>query len=306
MVNSFDETLKEMESAADLLKIIDANDEEMKEEIFSLLPKFEAFTKKWEVSRMFAGTEDKSDAIFSLSVGAGGSEAEDWTNILCRMYMRWAESKGYVTEILSMHAGDDGLKSVTVSVKGPYAYGFLRAENGVHRLIRNSPFDSANRKQTSFSAMEVIPDLDNEVGEIEIRAEDLKVDTFRAGGKGGQHINKVESAVRITHLPTGVIVACQAERSQHKNRSSAMKVLRGKLYELERQKREANFEANYGVDKMQNGFGSQVRTYTMVPYQLVKDERTGFKTSDIISVLDGELDTLMENWLLWSAQARKK
>lgn len=266
----------------------------------------ETFIESMEVQQMLSGPEDKSDAILVISAGSGGSEAEDWTMMLQRMYLRWAGKKGFECEILDLQSTDVGIKSVMIAVRGEYAYGLLRAENGVHRLIRNSPFDSNDRRHTSFSAVEVVPELDDAVGDIVIKPEDLKVDTYRSGGKGGQHVNKVESAIRLTHLPTGIIVACQQERSQHKNRATAMKIMRGKLYEVERQKREAAFEANYGVSKMHNGFGSQVRSYTMSPTQLVKDERTELKESNIQSVLDGNLDNFINAYLLMSAEDRKK
>lgn len=266
----------------------------------------ETFIESMEVQQMLSGPEDKSDAILVISAGSGGSEAEDWTMMLQRMYLRWAGKKGFECEILDLQSTDVGIKSVMIAVRGEYAYGLLRAENGVHRLIRNSPFDSNDRRHTSFSAVEVVPELDDAVGDIVIKPEDLKVDTYRSGGKGGQHVNKVESAIRLTHLSTGIIVACQQERSQHKNRATAMKIMRGKLYEVERQKREAAFELNYGVSKMQNGFGSQVRSYTMSPTQLVKDERTELKESNIQSVLDGNLDNFINAYLLKSAENRKK
>lgn len=305
MVNAFDKAVRNSKDLLELLEMAEG-DEAMIEEVVSQIPEIETFVKQMEVRRMLSGSEDKSDAILAINSGAGGLDAEDWATILQRMYLRWSDTKGFKCEILDVQEGDGGIKSATIAVRGQYAYGFLRAENGVHRLIRISPFDSNARRQTAFAAVEVVPDLDDDVGDIEIKPEDLKVDTFRAGGKGGQHVNKTESAIRITHIPSGTIVACQQERSQHKNRATAMKMLRGKLYELERQKREANFEANYGVDKMQNGFGSQVRTYTMAPYQLVKDERTELKEANIQAVLDGRLDEFIEAFLLQSAEKRKK
>ncbi len=277
----------------------------MLDDVFSQIPELERAVRQMEVRRMLAGPEDGSDAIVSINSGAGGLDAEDWAGLLQRMYLRWAEKRGFKVELLDVIEGDGGVKSATVAVRGPYAYGFLRAENGVHRLIRISPFDANARRQTAFAAVEVVPDLDDDVGDIEIKPEDLEVDTFRSGGKGGQHVNKTESAIRITHVPSGIIVACQQERSQHKNRAMAMKMLRGKLYELERQRREAAFEEAYGVDKMENAFGSQVRTYTMQPYQLVKDERTDLKESNINAVLDGDLDAFIEAYLMQHAERRR-
>jgi peptide chain release factor 2 len=305
-VDKLDKHVREVKDLAELLEMADG-DQSIIDEVAAQIPEIERRLRQMEVERMLAGKEDRSDAIVSIHPGTGGVDAQDWAEILLRMYLRWCESKGYKTEIVDQLPGDQaGIKSATVHVHGPYAYGYLRAENGVHRLIRISPFDSNARRQTAFASIEVVPDLDDDVGEIEIKPEDLQVDTFRAGGKGGQHVNKTESAIRITHVPSGVIVACQAERSQHKNRATAMKMLRGKLYELERQRREAEFEKNYGVEKAESGFGSQVRTYTMQPYRLVKDERTEFKTGAVDAVLDGDLDDLIEAYLLKSADQRKK
>lgn len=306
VANQHDKLTRETKDLSELLDMADG-DEAVIDEVIAQIPEIERSVRQMEVSRMLAGKEDRSDALVSIHPGVGGVDSQDWAEMLLRMYLRWCEKKGYKTEIVDQQAGDQaGIKSATVLVRGPFAYGYLRAENGVHRLIRISPFDANARRQTAFASVEVVPDLDDDVGDIEIKPEELQVDTFRAGGKGGQHVNKTESAIRITHLPSGVIVACQAERSQHKNRATAMKMLRGKLYELARQKREAEFEKNYGVEKMESGFGSQVRTYTMAPYRLVKDERTELKTAAIDAVLDGDLDDLIEAFLLKTADQRKK
>ncbi|MFO0683871.1 MAG: peptide chain release factor 2 [Sandaracinus sp.] len=305
IVNRFEKGKKDSKDLLELLEMAEG-DQSIIDEVAAQIPGLEHSVRQMEVERMLAGKEDRSDAILAIHAGTGGLDAEDWTTILQRMYLRWAEKKGFKTEIVDQTDGDGGVKGTTIVVRGPYAYGYLRAENGVHRLIRISPFDANARRQTAFASVEVVPDLDDDVGDIVIKPEDLQVDTFRAGGKGGQHVNKTESAIRITHIPSGTIVACQAERSQHKNRATAMKMLRGKLYELERQKREAEFEAAYGVDKMTSGFGSQIRTYTMQPYQLVKDERTEHKVSAIQTVLDGEIDDFIESYLLMWADKRKK
>jgi peptide chain release factor 2 len=305
-VAEYDKRTRECKDLGELLDMA-AGDEGMIAEVVAQIPDIERSVRQMEVARMLAGPEDRSDCIVSVHPGAGGVDAQDWAEMIFRMYTRWAEKKGYKVEVVDQQPGEQaGIKDATFHVRGPYAYGFLRAENGVHRLIRISPFDANARRQTAFASVEVVPDLDDDVGEIVIKPEDLQVDTFRAGGKGGQHVNKTESAIRITHLPSGIIVACQAERSQHKNRATAMKMLRGKIYELERQKREAAFQEAYGVQKMEIGFGSQVRTYTMQPYQLVKDERTEVKTSAIQAVLDGDLDELIEAYLLASADSRNK
>jgi peptide chain release factor 2 len=258
-----------------------------------------------ELERMLSGPHDRADAILSINPGAGGVDAQDWAEMLLRMYLRWCERRGFKTEIVNHQPGDEaGIKDVSVTVSGPHAYGFLRAENGVHRLIRISPFDANARRHTAFAAVFVVPDLGEEAGEIEIKPEDLKVDTYRASGAGGQHVNRTESAVRITHVPSGIVVACQAERSQHKNRSTAMKMLRGRLFEKQRQEREAEFAKNYTSQQLAIAFGSQVRTYTLQPYTMVKDERTDYKSSDANGVLDGNLDEFIEAYLLKVASER--
>jgi peptide chain release factor 2 len=252
-----------------------------------------------ELERMLAKPVDRSDAIVSISPGAGGVDAQDWAEMLMRMYLRWCEQKGFKTKIVNHQPADDGgIKDVSFTVQGAYAYGFLRAENGVHRLIRISPFDSNARRHTGFAAVLVVPDLDDDVTDIEIKPDDLRVDTFRSSGAGGQHVNKTESAVRLTHIPTGIVVSCQAERSQHKNKSTAMQMLRGHLFEKARQEQEAQFRKNYMSERMAIGFGSQVRTYTLAPYRLVKDERTDYKVGNVDAVLDGDLDGFIEAYLM--------
>ena len=269
------------------------------------IPALSEGVRSLELMRMLSGPEDKSDAIISIHPGEGGIDAQDFAEMLMRMYLRWCEKKGYKTEILDHQpAAEAGIKDVSFVVRGTNAYGFLRSENGVHRLIRISPFDANARRQTSFAAVDVVPDLDEDVGEIEIKPEDLKVDTYRASGAGGQHVNKTESAVRFTHLPTGIVVTCQQERSQHKNRALAMKMLRGRLYERARMEREAAFEKAYGGDKNSIAFGSQMRSYTLAPYTLVKDERTEHKVSQVEAVLDGDIDAFIEAYLLMKADRR--
>jgi peptide chain release factor 2 len=261
--------------------------------------------RELELERMLSGSHDRADAIVSIAPGAGGVDAQDWAEMLMRMYLRWCERKNLKTEIINVQPGDEaGIKEASILVQGPHAYGFLRAENGVHRLIRISPFDSNARRHTAFAAVFVVPDLGEEDSEIEVKPEDLKVDVYRSSGAGGQHVNKTESAVRITHLPTGIVVACQQERSQHKNRSTAMKMLKGRLYEKQRQEREAEFAKNYSSQQMAIAFGSQVRTYTLQPYTMVKDERTDYKQTDANGVLDGELDDFIEAYLLKAASER--
>ncbi len=250
-----------------------------------------------ELRMMLSGDLDPNNAIVSISAGAGGTESQDWAAMLLRMYLRFCESKGWKTEILDQQEGEEaGIKGATFSVEAPYAYGYLRAEAGVHRLVRISPFDSAKRRHTSFAAVYVSPELDDTI-DLEIPDKDLKIDVFRASGAGGQHVNRTESAVRFTHLPTGIVVSCQNERSQIKNRATALKVLQGRLYELERQKFEDKVAAASG-DKADVAWGSQIRSYVLQPYQMVKDHRTSHETSQTQKVLDGDLDGFIRTQLL--------
>jgi peptide chain release factor 2 len=281
------------------------NDEGVIAEVDAGVAPIDARLRELELRRMLSGSADRNDAIVSITPGAGGIDAQDWAEMLMRMYVRWCERKGFATEVVNLQPGDDaGIKDASFTVQGPYAYGFLRAETGVHRLIRISPFDANARRHTGFAAVLVVPDLGEESDDIVIKPEDLRVDTYRSSGAGGQHVNRTESAVRLTHIPTGIVVACQAERSQHKNRSTAMKMLRGRLFEKARQEREAEFAREHLSGQMAIAFGSQVRTYTLHPYTLVKDERTEHKTSDAQGVLDGDLDAFIEAYLLKAASER--
>jgi len=247
-----------------------------------------------ETQSLFSGPYDANDAIVELHAGAGGTDAQDWTEMLLRMYMRWAERRGFVIEVDEATEGQEaGLLSATFIIKGRFAYGWLSAERGVHRLVRISPFDSQARRQTSFASLEVTPFLDDDAGEIDIEEKDLRVDTFRASGAGGQHINKTDSAIRITHLPTGIVVSCQNERSQHQNRARAMQILSAKLAEKARAERQAELDALAG-NRGDNAWGSQIRSYVQAPYQLVKDHRTDFETGNVEAVLEGDLDGFME------------
>ena len=249
----------------------------------------------YELRTLLNGEHDGRNALFEINAGAGGSEACDWASILYRMYMRYAERKGYKIELLSETPGDvTGYRSVQMLVSGENAYGFLKAESGVHRLVRISPFDAAARRHTSFAKIEVLPEI--EENEVTINPEDLKVETLRAGGAGGQHVNKTESAVRITHLPTGIVVNCQNERSQHKNRASAMSVLLARLSELERSQSQDRINALKG-DGGPAAWGRQIRSYVMQPYTMVKDHRTGFETGNVLGVLDGDIDGFIEAYL---------
>ncbi len=247
-----------------------------------------------ETQSLFSGPYDENDAIIELHAGAGGTDAQDWTEMLMRMYIRWAERRGFSVEIDEATGGQEaGLLSATFIVKGRFAYGWLGAERGVHRLVRISPFDSQARRQTSFASFEVTPLLDDDSNEVEIDEKDLRVDTYRSSGAGGQHINKTDSAVRITHLPTNIVVSCQNERSQHQNRARAMQILAAKLAERARAERQAQLDA-LGGDRGDNAWGSQIRSYVQAPYQLVKDHRTDFETGNVEAVLDGDLDGFME------------
>jgi peptide chain release factor 2 len=250
-----------------------------------------------ETKTLLSGESDHLNAIMTIKPGAGGTESQDWASILLRMYLRWAERKAISTSVLDETPGEEaGIKNATVQFGGENAYGLLAGETGVHRLVRISPFDQAARRHTSFASVFVIPEVDDKI-EVNIRPEDLKVDTFRSGGKGGQNVNKVETAVRITHVPSGVVVACQAERSQHKNRELAMKMLRSRLYDLEIQKRQAETD-KLDATKMDISFGSQIRSYVMQPYQMIKDHRTKFEVGDVNRVLDGDLDPFIRSYLM--------
>jgi peptide chain release factor 2 len=249
-----------------------------------------------EMQRMLGGEHDASNAIVELHPGAGGTEAQDWAEILLRMYLRWCERRGYKAEIIEYQPGDGaGLKSVTVTVEGAYAYGYLRAEGGIHRLVRISPFDANARRHTSFASVFVYPEINEDV-KVEIDEKDLRIDTYRSSGAGGQHVNKTDSAVRLTHLPTGIVVACQNERSQHKNKSMAMKILRARLYELELQKQRDKMDVLH-KGKRKIDFGSQIRSYVLHPYRMVKDHRTGVEVGNADAVLDGDLDRFIEAYL---------
>lgn len=252
--------------------------------------------QEFELLILFSGEHDSKDAIVTLHAGAGGTEAQDWVEMLLRMYTRWAESSGYQVEILDYLEGDEaGVKSVTFLVKGYHAYGKLKCEEGVHRLIRISPFDSSGRRHTSFASLSVLPEISESV-EVNIDPDDLRIDTYRSGGAGGQHVNKTDSAVRITHIPTGIVVQCQNERSQHANRLAAMKILQAKIYELKQREIEDNLQKLKGEYK-EIAWGSQIRTYTLNPFTLVKDHRTGLEIGNANAVLDGDIDDFISAYL---------
>lgn len=274
-------------------------------EVGVLLEKAEETYARLELQSLLKGPLDKCNAYLSIHAGAGGTESCDWANMLYRMYQRYCERVGYEVELVDISPGDEaGLTAVTFNVKGLNAYGFLKAERGVHRLVRISPFDSNSRRHTSFVSLDVIAELEDDI-EVEVREEDLQIDTYRSGGAGGQHVNTTDSAVRIRHIPTGIVVACQAERSQHKNRAKAMNVLKAKLYEYEQDRKRATMEKFYG-DKGAIAWGSQIRSYVLQPYTMVKDLRTGVQTSNTQAVLDGDIQKFVDGWLKWHSAGGKR
>ena len=272
-------------------------DEDSLNELRALVERLEGEIGLAETEMLLAGENDRLSAICTIHPGAGGTESQDWAEMLLRMYLKWAERRGFKAEILDYQPGEEaGVKSVTFRVEGEYAYGLLAAEGGVHRLVRISPFDQASRRHTSFASLFVYPEIDENI-EVEINDKDLRVDTYRSTGAGGQHINTTDSAVRITHLPTGIVVACQNQRSQHQNRAVAMQVLRSRLYELELEKRRAE-TAELEANKQDISFGSQIRSYVLAPYRLVKDTRTKLERGDVDAVLAGDIDDFIKSYLL--------
>ncbi|HHT9126251.1 MAG TPA: peptide chain release factor 2 [Candidatus Brocadiia bacterium] len=295
--------LKELqESFNDIMELTELiekeHDEEFEEEIVSELKQFTRKLERFELRTMLSGPDDSRNAYLSIHAGAGGTESCDWASMLLRMYCRWAEKNGYSYELLEVLPGEEaGIKRVTTNIKGEWAYGYLKSEIGVHRLVRISPFDANHRRHTSFAAVDVTPEVDD-AAEIEIKDEELRVDTYRASGAGGQHVNKTSSAVRLTHIPTGIVVQCQSERSQHQNRKLAMRMLKAKLHQLREKEREKELAAAYD-EKGEIAWGNQIRSYVLQPYTLVKDLRTGKETGNAQAVLDGEIEDFMETYLKW-------
>lgn len=292
--NHLAESVEELEVLLEMLQ--EEPDPEMEQELVESMEKLTEEMNNYELSMLLDEPYDRNNAILELHPGAGGTESQDWGSMLLRMFTRWAEQHSYQVDVVDYQAGDEaGIKSVTLLIKGHNAYGYLKSEKGVHRLVRISPFDSAKRRHTSFCSVDVMPELDGNI-EVEINTDDLKIDTYRASGAGGQHINKTESAVRITHLPTGTVVASQAQRSQLKNREQAMGMLKAKLYQLEVEKQEQEAAALRG-EQLEIGWGSQIRSYVFHPYSMVKDHRTNFETGNVQAVMDGDLDGFIDAYL---------
>ncbi len=296
-INKYQNITKELAETSELLSILETeNDESMHPALEKTLDKIEETISEMDLQLKLSGEFDKNGAIVSIHSGAGGTEACDWADMLLRLYLRWAERKNFKTEIVDSLAGDEaGIKSITFIVKGEYAYGYLKSEIGVHRLVRISPFDANKRRHTSFASVDVIPEIEDDI-EIKIDESDLRIDTYRAGGHGGQYLQKTDSAVRITHNPSGIVVQSQNERSQFKNKNTAMKLLKAKLYELEQEKKRAKVEKHYD-EKGSIAWGSQIRSYVFMPYQLVKDHRTGFETGNVQKVMDGDIDKFIHAYL---------
>ena len=304
-IERFTKLTVELEESDILLDLaVEESDPKTLDEASRQLGSLESLIQQLSLDLMLDGDDDDSNAIISINAGAGGTEAQDWAEMLYRMYLRWTERKGYASEVIDYQPGEEaGIKSVTFTANGEYAFGYLKSEIGVHRLVRISPFNASGKRHTSFASVFVYPELDNEIV-IDIEEKDLRVDTFRASGAGGQHVNKTSSAVRITHLPTGIVVQCQQEKSQHRNREMAMKVMRARLYQVEKDKQEEKMREIHDT-KDDIAWGSQIRSYVLHPYQMVKDHRTKIEIGNVNSVLDGAIDEFIEGVLLVRQTSRR-
>lgn len=293
------EQLKQaIDDAGEFLALLqDEYEEEAAQEVFDSIESLEKEYEKLKIASLLHDIYDKNDAFMTIHSGAGGTEACDWVNMLLRMYLRWAENRGYKVDILDLLEAEGGVKSVTLQIHGKNSYGYLKGESGIHRLVRISPFDSNKRRHTSFASAYVSPVIDDTI-DVDIRPEDIRIDTYRASGAGGQHINKTDSAVRITHLKTGIVVQCQNERSQHKNKAMAMKVLTSRLYEYYQQEKEAE-QSKHAMEKKDISWGNQIRSYVFQPYTMVKDHRTQYQVGNIQAVMDGNIDQFIEAYLTW-------
>ena len=303
-VEGFDKLQNQYEEIGLLIEMgYEENDPEIVPEIQEMLDEFVSELEALRLRTLLTGEYDSNNAILKLSAGAGGTEACDWCSMLYRMYCRWAERKGFSVEVLDFQDGDEaGIKWVTVQINGENAYGYMKSERGVHRLVRISPFNANGKRQTSFVSCDIMPDIEDDI-EIEINMDDLRIDTYRASGAGGQHVNKTSSAIRITHLPTGVVVQCQNERSQFQNKDKAMQMLKAKLYMLKQQENAEKISDIRG-DVLENGFGSQIRSYVLQPYTMIKDHRTGFSIGNVGNVLDGDVDGFISAFLKWESLGR--
>jgi peptide chain release factor 2 len=300
-LDSLKKLTRDLEDAEVLEELsAEEGDEQAAKEASEKLSEIKSRVETLEFKRILGEPDDERNAIVSINAGAGGTEAQDWAEMLLRMYLRYAELNGYTTEFIEYQEGDEaGMKSATFLVKGDYAFGYLKGESGVHRLVRISPFDANKRRHTSFASVFVSPEIDESI-EVEIEEKDLRVDTYRASGAGGQHVNKTDSAIRITHFPTGIVVSCQNERSQHQNRATAMKILKARLYELEKEKQREKIDEMHATKK-EIGWGSQIRSYVLHPYRMIKDHRTGYETGNVEPVLDGDLSEFIKAYLLMQA-----
>ncbi|MCE3039059.1 peptide chain release factor 2 [Helicobacter anatolicus] len=294
MLQTYQNAKASIDDASELFEI-SQNDNDTLELLFAESQNLEDSIKKVEIEVMLSGEHDGANAIVTIQPGAGGTESQDWGSILYRMYLRWCERRGFKAEILDYQDGEEaGIKGVAFLIKGENAYGYMKTENGVHRLVRNSPFDANTKRHTSFASVQVSPELDDNI-QIDIEEKDIRIDTYRASGAGGQHVNKTESAIRITHLPTGIVVQCQNDRSQHKNKATALKMLQSKLYELEREKQNSSIATQ---EKSEIGWGHQIRSYVLSPYQQVKDNRSNLAYSNVDAILDGDIDQIIEGVLI--------